>query len=67
MERLEIFRNEVAHSRSNIICLLSWKHITSTISDAEEFIGHSDDVIETVGKEKAKDFESIVLVPVTFV
>lgn len=64
LEKLEVVRNEIAHSQSSIIELLSWEKITSTIAMAEEFIGHSDDVIEAEGKEKAKNFESTVLIPI---
>ncbi|EEY99108.1 CBS domain-containing protein [Vibrio vulnificus] len=67
LEKLEVVRNEIAHSQSSIIGRLSWEHITRTVSKAEEFVSLSDDVIEAEGKEKAKDFESTVLVPVTVV
>ncbi|SON49038.1 CBS domain-containing protein [Vibrio tapetis] len=67
LEKLEVVRNEIAHSQSSIIGRLSWEHITHTVSKAEEFVGHSDDVIEAEGKEKAKDFDSTVLAPVTVV
>ncbi|MBL0509663.1 MULTISPECIES: CBS domain-containing protein [Aeromonas] len=64
LEKLEIVRNEIAHSQSSIIERLSWSNITHTIAKAEEFVGHSDDVIETEGIEKAKGFESNILVPI---
>lgn len=64
LEKLEIVRNEIAHSQSSIIERLSWEHITHTIAKAEKFVVHSDNAIEAEGKEKAKHFESTVLVPV---
>lgn len=64
LEKLEIVRNEIAHSQSSIIERLSWQNITITMSKAEEFVGRSDDIIEAEGTEKAKDFESTVLVPI---
>ena len=67
LEKLEIVRNEIAHSQSSITGRLNWEHITRTISKAEEFVGLSDDVIEAESKEKAKDFDATVLVPVTIV
>lgn len=66
MEKLEVVRNKIAHSQSSI-GRLSWEHITRTVSKAEEFVSLLDDEIEAEGKEKAKYFESTVLVPVAVV
>ena len=54
MEKLEVVRNEIAHSQSSIIETLSWEVIMRTISKSEEFLKYSDEMIEAEGKEKTK-------------
>lgn len=67
MEKIEVVRNEIAHSQSSIIERLKWDVLAKTITNAEEFLKISDEAIEAEGKEKAKDFEPTVLVPIIVV
>jgi hypothetical protein len=64
MEKIEVIRNDIAHSQSSIITLLEWKVMTQHITKAETFLRCSDDEIEKEGLEKAKPYQNEILVPI---
>lgn len=46
VERVEIMRNEIAHSQNSIISRLEWPEFVKTVEEIEKFLRKSDEKIE---------------------
>lgn len=62
MERLELLRNEIAHSQSKIN--VEWSKISSTVNRADIFLSKSDLLIEDMAKVQAEERKSDLLIAV---